>query len=132
MYAVIKTGGKQYRVAADDVIQVERLTAEPGDVIQLDQVLMVAGEGDPQIGAPLVAGATVSAEVVVQNRGAKIIVYKKRRRKHYQRKNGHRQLLTTLRITEIAAGGKTYTGKAKSAKSDAAPAEAASAEAASA
>ena len=115
MYAVIKTGGKQYKVAAQDVIEVERLTAEPGDVIELTDVLLIGGEAGTTIGAPLVAGATVAAEVVEQNRGKKIIVFKKRRRKHYQRKNGHRQLLTTLRITEILTDGKKPAAKTAAA-----------------
>ncbi len=105
MYAVIKTGGKQYRVAANDVIEVERLSAEPGDIVEITDVLLVGGEGQPVIGAPLVPGAKVAAEVVAQDRGEKIIIFKKRRRKHYQRKNGHRQLLTRLKITEILTEG---------------------------
>jgi large subunit ribosomal protein L21 len=99
MFAVIKTGGKQYRVASGDVIKVEKLAGEAGSTIALDQVLMV---GDT-IGTPLVAGATVSAEVIAQDRGPKIIVFKKKRRQNYRRKNGHRQDLTVLRITEISA-----------------------------
>jgi large subunit ribosomal protein L21 len=104
MFAVIKTGGKQYRVASGDVIKVEKLEVEAGSTIALDQVLMVGGEGAlSSIGTPLVAGATVSAEVVAQDRGPKIIVFKKKRRQNYRRKNGHRQDLTVLRITEISA-----------------------------
>ncbi|MCB9948468.1 MAG: 50S ribosomal protein L21 [Rhodospirillaceae bacterium] len=103
-FAVIRTGGKQYRVAKDDVIKVERLDAEPGSILALDQVLMVGGDGTPSIGAPLVDGATVSAEVVAQTRGEKILVFKKKRRKKYQRTRGHRQDLTVLKITDIAAG----------------------------
>ena len=99
MFAVIKTGGKQYRVASGDVIKVEKLEGEAGATIALDQVLMV---GDT-IGTPLVAGASVSAEVIAQDRGPKIIVFKKKRRQNYRRKNGHRQDLTVLRITEISA-----------------------------
>jgi len=99
MFAVIKTGGKQYRVASGDVIKVEKLEGEAGATIALDQVLMV---GDT-IGTPLVAGATVSAEVIAQDRGPKVIVFKKKRRQNYRRKNGHRQDLTVLRITEISA-----------------------------
>ena len=99
MFAVIKTGGKQYRVAQGDVIKVERLAGEAGATIALDQVLMV-GE---TIGTPLVAGASVSAEVVAQDRGPKLIVFKKKRRQNYRRKNGHRQDLTVLRITGISA-----------------------------
>jgi len=100
MFAVIQTGGKQYKVAKDDVIRVEKLAGEAGSEIVLDQVLMV---GD-QIGAPIVAGATVTATVVAQARGPKIIIFKKRRRQNSRSKNGHRQDLTILRITDIAAG----------------------------
>jgi len=100
MFAVIQTGGKQYKVAKDDVIRVEKLAGEAGSEIVLDQVLMV---GD-QIGAPIVAGASVTATVVAQARGPKIIIFKKRRRQNSRRKNGHRQDLTILRITDIAAG----------------------------
>jgi large subunit ribosomal protein L21 len=99
MFAVIKTGGKQYRVVSGDVIKVEKLEGEAGATIALDQVLMV---GDT-IGTPLVAGATVSAEVIAQDRGPKVIIFKKKRRQNYRRKNGHRQDLTVLRITEISA-----------------------------
>jgi large subunit ribosomal protein L21 len=100
MFAVIQTGGKQYKVAKDDVIRVEKLAGEAGAELVLDQVLMV---GD-KIGAPTVAGATVKATVVAQARGEKIIVFKKRRRQNSRRKNGHRQDLTILRITDISAG----------------------------
>jgi large subunit ribosomal protein L21 len=99
MFAVIKTGGKQYRVVPGDVIKVERLEVEAGSTIALDQVLMV-GE---TIGTPLVQGASVAAEVIAQDRGPKIIVFKKKRRQNYRRKNGHRQDITVLRITEISA-----------------------------
>ncbi len=100
MFAVIQTGGKQYKVAKDDVIRVEKLAGEAGAEVVLDQVLMV-GE---KIGAPVVAGASVKATVVAQARGEKIIVFKKRRRQNSRRKNGHRQDLTILRITDISAG----------------------------
>ncbi len=103
MYAVIKTGGKQYRVAPEDVITVERLEGEAGSVITIGDVLMVASDGGLKVGAPLVAGASVSATIVEQTRGDKVIIFKKRRRKHYRRKNGHRQDLTVLKITGIAA-----------------------------
>ena len=115
MYAVIKTGGKQYRVAPDDVIKVERLAGDAGDKVKITDVLMVGGDGEPMIGAPIVEGATVTAELVEQTRGKKIIVFKKKRRKNYRRTHGHRQDLTVLRITEIAAGGK----KAAAAKTSA-------------
>lgn len=103
MFAVIRTGGKQYKVAQGDVIRVERLEAEPGATLQLDDVLMVCENGDSRIGTPVVAGASVTAEVVAQDRGPKIIVFKKKRRQNYRRKNGHRQDLTVLRITGITA-----------------------------
>ena len=103
-FAVVRTGGKQYRVAKDDVIEVERLDGEPGSALALDQVLMVGGDGTAQIGMPLVDGASVTAEVVAQTRGDKIVVFKKKRRKKYQRTQGHRQELTVLKITDIAAG----------------------------
>jgi len=99
MFAVIKTGGKQYRVVSGDVIKVEKLEGEAGSTIALDQVLML---GDT-IGTPLVAGASVSAEVIAQDRGPKVIIFKKKRRQNYRRKNVHRQDLTVLRITEISA-----------------------------
>jgi large subunit ribosomal protein L21 len=105
MYAVIKTGGKQYRVARGDVIKVERLEGEVGQSIAFNQVLMVGGEGEsdaPRIGTPLVAGAEVRAEVLEQAKAPKIIVFKKKRRKNYRRKHGHRQLQTVLRIQDIA------------------------------
>lgn len=105
MFAVFKTGGKQYRVAADDKLQVEKLEGEAGEQILFQEVLMVAGEGEPQIGAPLVDGATVAAEIVAQERGPKIIVFKKRRRQNYRRTKGHRQDLTLVRITDILTGG---------------------------
>ena len=100
MFAVIQTGGKQYKVVNGDVIRVEKLAGEAGGSVVLDQVLMV---GD-KIGAPLVDGATVTAEVVAQARGPKLIVFKKRRRQNSRRKNGHRQDITILRITDITAG----------------------------
>ena len=103
MYAVIKTGGKQYRVAENDVIRVERLDGEAGATVDLDQVLLVGGEGDAKVGTPLVEGAKVTATVLEQIKGEKIVVFKKKRRKNFRRKRGHRQLLTVLRITDIAA-----------------------------
>ena len=102
MYAVIKTGGKQYRVAENDVVTVERLAGAAGDKIVLDQVLAVGSGADLKLGAPLVAGAKVTAELVEQARGEKVIIFKKRRRQNSRRKNGHRQDLTVLKITGIA------------------------------
>ena len=103
MYAVIKTGGKQYRVAENQVIKVEHLDAEPGSEIAFDQVLMIGGENGATVGSPVVEGATVKATVLEQGRGPKIIVFKKKRRQNYRRKNGHRQDLTIVRVTGIDA-----------------------------
>lgn len=105
MYAVIKTGGKQYRVAAEDKLQIEKLPGEAGDIVEFTDVLMVANDGSVDVGAPFVAGATVAAEIIGQVRGPKVIIFKKHRRKHFRRKNGHRQDLTSVRITEILTGG---------------------------
>ena len=99
MYAVIKTGGKQYRVEKNDILEVELLEAKKGDKVSLE-VLLLGGD-TPKIGAPTVAGATVSAEVVDQIKDDKVIVFKKKRRQNYRRKNGHRQNLTVLKITDI-------------------------------
>ena len=101
MYAVIKTGGKQYRVAPQDIIEIEKLAGDPGATVEFAEVLMVGGEGEPRVGAPMVAGAKVTAEVVRQGRGEKVIIFKKRRRHTFRRKKGHRQELTTVRITAI-------------------------------
>ncbi len=105
MYAVIKTGGKQYRVAADQKIQIEKLEGSAGDQVQFTDVLMVANGGSVDIGAPFVMGATVVGEIASQDRGPHIIIFKKRRRKHYRRRNGHRQDLTSVTIHEILTGG---------------------------
>ncbi len=102
MYAVIKTGGKQYKVAQGDKLRVEKLAASVGDTVTFDEVLLLGGDAIT-IGAPLVAGAKVQAKVVAQNRDKKIIVFKFRRRKNYRRKNGHRQPFTALEITSIKA-----------------------------
>ena len=104
MYAVIKTGGKQYRVAKNDVIRVEKLEGGVGDSVSFDQVLLVGGgEGEPRVGAPLVDGATVGATVLEQIKGEKVVIFKKKRRKNHRRKRVHRHLLTVLRIGDIAA-----------------------------
>ena len=103
MYAVVKTGGKQYKVQKDDVIRVEKLDAEAGKSVTLDEVLMVNDGKKSTIGAPLVSGAKVTAEVLEQTRGEKVIVFKKKRRQNYRRKKGHRQDLTVLRIKDIKA-----------------------------
>ena len=103
MYAVIKTGGKQYRVAAGEKIKVEQLPADVGTEIVLDQVLMV-GEGESvRVGTPMINGATVTAKVVAHGRGPKIKIFKMRRRKHYQKHQGHRQNFTEIEISGIAA-----------------------------
>jgi large subunit ribosomal protein L21 len=102
MYAVIKTGGKQYRVSEGDRLRVEKLEGAVGDTVKFAEVLMLGGE-KVAIGAPLVSGANVSAEIVSQGLGKKIIVFKMRRRKRYRRKNGHRQPFTELKITGVTA-----------------------------
>jgi large subunit ribosomal protein L21 len=106
MYAVIRTGGKQYRVAKNDIISVERLAGAPGEILELNDVLMLGDGGNVTVGAPLVTGACVGAAVVEQAKGDKILIFKKKRRHNYRRKNGHRQDLTVLRITEILTDGK--------------------------
>ena len=104
MFAVIRTGGKQYRVAAEDVIKVEKVKGDPGEIVQFGEVLVVGGD-DVTLGEPTIAGASVAAEVLEQGRGAKVIAFKKRRRKNSRRKRGHRQEFTRLRITEILTAG---------------------------
>lgn len=121
MFAVIRTGGKQYRVAPDDVIEVERLAGDAGDIVEFGDVLMLGGD-KPQLGAPLIKGALVAAEVLEQKRAGKIIVFKKKRRKNYRRKRGHRQLLTAVRITEILTDGQKPS-KTKAEPRRAAPAK---------
>ncbi|WP_431282969.1 50S ribosomal protein L21 [Humitalea sp. 24SJ18S-53] len=101
-YAVIRTGGKQYRVTPNAVVIVEKLDGEPGTSITFQDVLAVSGETGLTIGAPTVAGASVTATVLEQKRGEKVIIFKKRRRQNSRRKNGHRQYLTVLRVTAIA------------------------------
>jgi len=101
MFAVIKTGGKQYKVAKNDVISVEKLQADPGATVAFDQVLLIGDGKGQKVGAPVVEGASVTATVLEQTRGDKIIVFKKKRRKHYRRKTGHRQYLTVLKIADI-------------------------------
>ena len=103
MYAVIKTGGKQYKVAKNDVIVIEKLEAETGGTVEFTDVLMVGGDGATKIGTPHLAGALVKGTVLSQQRGEKVIVFKKRRRKNSRRKNGHRQFETVIRISEIVA-----------------------------
>ncbi len=105
MFAVFKTGGKQYRVAAEDVLKVDKVKGEPGEIVEFGEVLVVGGDA-VTLGAPTVSGAMVAAEVLDQARGAKIISFKKRRRKNSRRKRGHRQEFTLIRITEILTDGK--------------------------
>jgi large subunit ribosomal protein L21 len=108
-FAVIKTGGKQYKVAANDVVKVEKLAGEPGDVVTFDQVLMVGNGDDVTVGAPLVAGATVAGHLVHNKKQRTVIIQKKHRRQHFDRRNGHRQILATVRIGEILVGGAKTT-----------------------
>ncbi len=103
MFAVIRTGGKQYRVTPDAVLKVEKLVADAGATITFDEVLAIGGEAGTTIGAPLVAGATVTATVIAQDRLPKVIIFKKRRRQNSRRKRGHRQHVTVLRIAGINA-----------------------------
>ncbi len=103
MFAVIRTGGKQYRVQPDQVLKVEKLEAEAGGTITFTDVLAVGGEGSLTVGAPTVAGATVTATVIAQDRLEKVIIFKKRRRQNSRRKNGHRQHVTVLRVSAINA-----------------------------
>jgi large subunit ribosomal protein L21 len=102
MYAVIKTGGKQYRVAKGETLQVEKIAGEPGDAVNFDEVLLVGGDS-LKVGQPVVKGASVKAQIVSQDRGKKIIVFRMRRRKTYRRKTGHRQPYTRVEITGITA-----------------------------
>jgi large subunit ribosomal protein L21 len=101
VYAIIQTGGKQYRVSPGDVLRVERLPGERGDEVILDQVLLVADGDAVQVGQPLVPNATVRTQIVRQGKGKKILIFKKKRRKNYRRKQGHRQLFTALQVAEI-------------------------------
>ena len=112
MFAVIRTGGKQYRVAAEDVIKVDKIQGDPGEIVQLGEVLVVGGD-DTTLGAPTIAGASVAAEVLEQGRGRKVIAFKKRRRKNSRRKRGHRQEFTMIRVTEILTDGAEPTKAAR-------------------
>ena len=94
MFAVIRTGGKQYRVAPNDIIEIEKIAGKPGDIIELSEVILLGGDGGPKTGSPTIAGALVAAEVIEQRRADKITVFKKKRRANYRRKKGHRQALT--------------------------------------
>jgi large subunit ribosomal protein L21 len=112
MFAVIRTGGKQYRVAAEDVLKVEKVKGDPGEIVQFGEVLVVGGDS-VTLGAPTIAGATVAAEVLEQGRGPKVIAFKKRRRKNSRRKRGHRQEFTLIRVTEILTDGAKPTKTAR-------------------
>lgn len=101
MYAVIASGGKQYRVEEGSVVRVDRLHGEIGAKVEFQEVLLIGGDKDPQVGQPLVSGAKVAAEIVSQDLGKKVIIFKMRRRKGYRRKTGHRQPYTNVRITSI-------------------------------
>ena len=128
MYAVIKTGGKQYRVQPGDIIRVEKFGAETGEVVTFDQVLMLGEEGDATVGAPLVDGAAVTAEVLDVRKDDKVLIFKKRRRQNYRRKKGHRQWICVVSVSEILKPGEKsqLSGKAKAAPktTEAAPAAA--------
>ncbi|HEY6859913.1 MAG TPA: 50S ribosomal protein L21 [Pseudolabrys sp.] len=104
MFAVIKTGGKQYRVATEDVIRIDRVNGQPGEIVEFGEVLVVGGDA-PQLGTPTIAGATVAGEVLQHTRGDKVIAFKKRRRKNSRRKRGYRHEFSVVRITEILTGG---------------------------
>lgn len=124
MFAIIKTGGKQYNVAVDNIIKVERLVGASGDNIEFTEVLMMGREDSIKIGAPLVSNARVCGTIVDQIRDDKVIIFKKKRRHNYRRKNGHRQYLTVVRITDILAEGEKPKAKAApiKAKEEAKPA----------
>jgi large subunit ribosomal protein L21 len=129
MYAIVETGGKQYRVKPGDTIAVERIDGEPGEVLDLGRVLLVAGNGQgTRIGSPGVEGAVVRAEVVEHARGEKIIVFRYKSKVRYRRKTGHRQALTRLRITDILLNGKSTAGTSEASRSATAERTAATAE----
>jgi large subunit ribosomal protein L21 len=107
-YAIIRTGGKQYRVAAGDVIRVEKLDGAPGSEVHFTEVLMTAAEGALRLGTPLVAGARVTAEVLQQGKAKKVLIFKKKRRKNYRRRQGHRQQFTAVRVTQIETGANDH------------------------
>ena len=112
MFAVIKAGGKQYRVAAEDVIRIDRVNAQPGEIVEFGEVLVLGGD-TPQLGAPTVAGATVAGEVLQHTRGDKVIAFKKRRRQNSRRKRGFRHEFSVIRITEILTDGAKPSKEAK-------------------
>ena len=129
MYAVIKTGGKQYKVSEGDILRVEKFGAETGDVVAFDDVLMIGGEGDALVGSPMVDGAKVTANVLDVRKDKKVLVFKKRRRQNYRRKKGHRQWIAVISVAEILKPGakSKLSAKAKTPATDA-PAPAAKAE----
>jgi large subunit ribosomal protein L21 len=112
MFAVIRAGGKQYRVAPEDVIRIDRVAGEPGQIVEFGEVLVVGGD-KPELGVPTVAGATVAGEVLQHTRGDKVIAFKKRRRKNSRRKRGYRHEFSVIRITEILTGGAKPSKEAK-------------------
>ncbi len=112
MFAVIKAGGKQYRVAAEDVIRIDRVKGEPGEIVEFGEVLVLGGD-KPQLGAPTISGATVAGEVLQHTRGDKVIAFKKRRRKNSRRKRGYRHEFSVIRITEILTDGQKPSKTAK-------------------
>ena len=112
MFAVIRAGGKQYRVAAEDVIRIDRVDGEPGQIVEFGEVLVLGGD-TPQLGTPTIAGATVAGEVLQHTRGDKVIAFKKRRRKNSRRKRGYRHEFSVIRITEILTGGAKPSKEAK-------------------
>lgn len=117
MFAVIKTGGKQYRVSKDDKLVVEKLAGEVGDIVELGNVLMLGEEGQtPTVGSPVVAKAAVFAEVLEQKKDDKVIIFKKKRRQNYRRKNGHRQEITVLKVVGVSATGEKPAIEPKKAK----------------
>src|ERR1044071_2258609 len=125
MYAIVETGGKQYRVKPGDTVAVERLTGEPGETLDLERVLLVGDNGDaPRVGTPGVSGAVVRAEVVEHIRGDKIIVFRYKSKVRYRRKTGHRQALTRLRITDILLDGQSSSASRPQAHAEPAPAAA--------
>ncbi|TMJ87703.1 MAG: 50S ribosomal protein L21 [Alphaproteobacteria bacterium] len=128
MFAVIRTGGKQYRVAAEDLIKVDKVRGNPGEIVQFGEVLVVGGDSIT-LGQPTIAGASVAAEVIEQGRGPKIIAFKKRRRKNSRRRRGHRQEFTLLRVTEILTDGAKPSQTARPKREPKKPAATAPAEA---
>ena len=123
MYAVVMTGGKQYRVSAGDKIRVEKLNAEAGSTVSLDKVLVVGGEGETMVGAPYVAGACVEAEVVENGKADKVIIFKYKAKKDYRKKQGHRQPYTELKINGISVNGEMKSKAAEAPKAEAAAEE---------